>query len=507
MPIYPRTGGLCLAGIVLTAIAVSGQADAQDKDKMLPLALQWRRATLMDKNEFTGENDPGQATKVWVDKALKARGDAPIVPAFRPLVIGDLVVLRTYDDVRVLSLVDQGKPNDTKAGGIHWVGTPGEGGLVTVLDRVPVGRITLTNWLNHHQQTDLAQAIVENGLSGALSYDGQRVFWVDNLAVPQPPSQMMKGKKAKLGNVDPEQDSDGLHSRLEHNVLMAIDLRTGKIAWRDGEFDAGKNDPFAHSHFLGVPSSAKEKLYVLNETNAGQLRLLVLDAATGAAKSKHNLDSVTAPNRFMDSARRQAHAAQVVADPALVVCVPHTGKVFGVEPKEHKVRWTYSYGTAMAAAGAPNQLGFWKDTAPIIHDGKVVCTTADSEEVHCVNLEDGRMLWKKRPPDGLYVAGIVGDNVLVVCKSSCRALALKNGDEAWTVDIGTPSGYGVFDKNTFLVPVKKGATSTEPQIVHVDAERGQIAGTSLLKEMPGNLALYQGQIVSESATTVAAWRR
>jgi hypothetical protein len=169
--------------------------------------------------------------------------------------------------------------------------------------------------------------------------------------------------------------------------------------------------------------------------------------------------------------------------------------------------WAHNWGllyypnavAALPRQGQKNELTptfLWKDSAPILHDGKVVFTAADNEKVHCLNQHDGRLLWESRPPDGLYLAGVVGDNVVVVCNSCCRALSLKDGKEVWKVDIGTPSGMGVFDKTTYLVPVKVGAASKAPEIVYLDAERGQIVGTSPLKEVPGNLALYRDQIVS-----------
>jgi outer membrane protein assembly factor BamB len=505
---HPFVGGFCLTGLVLLALTVGGEAAGQDKDKVLPLEIQWRRPILMDKNDFTGDADPGQAAKAWVDKALTARGEAALVPGLRPLVIGDRLVVRTYDDARVLSLVDE-KAAGTKAGGIVWVGAPGERGLVALLDREPAGLAAVTTWLSKLPQADLAEAIVENGLAGALSHDGQRVFWVDSLTVPaqgpQPPVPI-KGKRKKDA-VESEQEPDEMRGRQERNVLWAIDLKTGKIAWRAGLDSPAKQDPFGRSHFLGVPCVVKDQLYALNETNEGALRLVVLEPARGAVKSMQALDSVAVAQRFMSNARRQVHAAQVVADPSVVVCVPHAGKVFGVEPQGQKVRWTYDYGSVMPAVGGPHQLGFWKDSAAHIHDGKVVFTTADSEEVHCLNLEDGRMLWKKRPPDGLYLAGILGDKVLVACKSGFRALAIKDGQEVWHVETGSPSGLGVFAQSIYLLPVKLGATSKTPQIVYLDAEQGRIVGTSPLKEMPGNLALCRDQIVSVSATTVTALTR
>jgi outer membrane protein assembly factor BamB len=500
----PLVGSLCLLALV-----VSARAGAQDKDKVSPLEVKWRRPMLLDKSDISGEVWPGRVAKVWVDRALTARGDAALVPAFRPLVIGDHLVLRTYDDVRVLCLAAEKNPGGSKASEIFWVGAPGEGGLVASLDRIPEGRNILTGWLSQVPLPDLAQTIVENGLAGALSHDDQRVYWIDHLTVPQPaqgPGVIKKGKKGK-GVVNPEQEPDALRGRLEHSALWAMDLKSGKIAWCAANLGAFKQDPFPHSHFLGVPCPLKDKLYALNENNTGELRLVVLDAGRGTAVSTQLLDTLTTGQRFTGSTRRQAHAAQVLADPSMVVCVPHAGKVFGVEPQGKKIAWTYEYGTVMPAPGGPQQLGFWKDTPAVIHDGKVVFTTADSEEVHCLNLQDGRLLWKKRPPDGLYLAGVLGDKVLVVCNSSCRAMALKDGQDVWNVQAGVPSGVGVFDKHTYLLPVKSGATSKAPEIVYLDAERGQITGASPLKEMPGNLALYRNQIVSVSATTVMALQR
>jgi PQQ-like domain len=426
MRTHPLTGLLYFVGLVLAALAASGAGGGQESGKVRPLEQKWRRPILMDKDELTGEVFPGKNAKVWVDKALAARIDAALVPGLRPLVIGNLLVLRTYDDARVLALAEDKTVNGTTAGGIFWVGTPAYRGLVAVLDREPGVRAPLTNWLARLPQADLPKAIVENAMSGAISHDGKRVFWVDNFTVPNPDFLMPPPLQMAPKAIVTDQESYELHLLQKDNSLWANDLGSGRIVWRTGEELPGQKDPFARSHFLGAPCHTGGELYVLNETNGGELRLLVLTPATGAVKTTLALDSVAKPNRFTTDARRQVHAAQVVADPSLVICVPHAGKVFGVDPVKQTVRWTYDYGIVTRGDGT---LGFWKDSAPILHDGKAVFTAADNEKVHCLNQHDGRLLWESRPPDGLYVAGVVGDKVVVVCNSCCRALSLKDGKE------------------------------------------------------------------------------
>ena len=74
----------------------------------------------------------------------------------------------------------------------------------------------------------------------------------------------------------------------------------------------------------------------------------------------------------------------------------------------------------------------WKSTPPVIVDGKVVFTAPDASSVHCINLRDGTPVWKKRQMDGdLFLAGAWQGKVLVVGRSSIRALHLNNGEMAW----------------------------------------------------------------------------
>jgi RNA polymerase sigma factor (sigma-70 family) len=467
----------------------------QAKVEVIPLAnVPWRRPILLDKSEETGEVDIGQEAKPWIDKALQTRGEDAVVPGFRPLVVGDLVLYRTFNDMRVVYRREQ-RADGFKPGEFHWKGTMAEGGLANVMADGRY-RHTVTRWLKDSLAGDLPQMLLENSLAHAFSHDDQRVYWVDQLSVLAPPNF-----NAKL----PEhlKELDALRHLNHRNNLWAMNLDSGKLLWRLSRDSLHEDpiDPFASSHFLGAPLPLGGKLYVQDETGKGELRLVVLEAATGKVDGIHVLDWVDEPRRFLVSELRSVNAVQLVGADGLLVCCTHAGKVIGVEVPKFKVRWTQTYRKEAPPAG----LGFWKHPSPCVHDGKVVFTAADDEHVHCVSLKDGAPLWKVRQADDLYAAGIVGDKVLLVGRAACRALALKDGREAWKLDTGTPSGLGAFRKSTYLLPLKKGAASKQPEIAYLDAEHGKLIGTSPLKEAPGNLVLAGDEVFSQSNTEITAF--
>jgi outer membrane protein assembly factor BamB len=176
-----------------------------------------------------------------------------------------------------------------------------------------------------------------------------------------------------------------------------------------------------------------------------------------------------------------------------------------VDVAKQDIRWTYSYQKDPPPKAANVPLGYWKAPAAFVAGGKLVFTAADDEHTHCVNLKDGKSLWKVQRADDLYLAGIAGDKVVVVGNGTCRALALKDGTELWKLTTGTPSGVGVFDKATYLLPLKKGASSKQPEVAYLDVDQGRLVGVSPLKEVPGNLMLHRDMIVSQSATSISAY--
>jgi outer membrane protein assembly factor BamB len=476
--------------VAAAAVAVLAHpARAQDKVRQIPLTrVAWSRPLLLDRPVDEGDPDPGKEAKGWIDKALDQRGEGPIVPGFRPVIVGELLVYRTHLDARALYLAPTGK---FKAGDIHWAGTWSDGGLVALTSGA-VLRFPAEKLLREMAPAELATLLVENSLALALSADDKRVYWVDDLAVPPP----LGAEDRKLGET--------WKALITQNALWAMDLDTGKIRWRVGRGKAGE-DPLAGSFFLHAPLPIGGKLHVLNESSAGELRLLVLNPDDGSETAKVVIETVDDANRLLAFRQRRQHAANLVAADNLFIACAHSGKVFAVDLANNKVEWTHEYRKEPPGDPAkPLPMG-WKTPGLFVADGKVVFAAADDDFVRCIDLKGGKPLWKVRRGGCVYLAGIHGNNAVLVGDGFCRGLALKDGKQAWQADTGTPSGMGVFRKNVFLLPLKHGLATKGPEIAHVDVEKGILVGTSPLKETPGNLALHGDLIVSQSATTITAY--
>jgi outer membrane protein assembly factor BamB len=486
-------GRLRLIGVLVAAVACAGPAPAQDKAKLIPLDnLPWRRPILLDKETILGtvEVDKGKEAKVLIDKALAARGEAAVVPGFRPLAVGDILVYRSFNDLRAIYLKEVKGPPAFKPGDIHFKSTYSEGGLAILLDS-PDYLVDLNQWLNSFGAADRAHILLENSLNGTASHDGQRVYWVDDLCVPPP------------AGIDEKRIPERLKTLHGQNLLWATDVETGKIVWRlpVGLGEDGK-DPFVRSHFLGPPLPLGGKLYVLNENNKGELRLVVLEPATGKVDGIHILDTVDPMQRFIITARRRLSAVQLVESGGVLICCPNAGKIYAVDAGKHKVLWSQNY---RKDPPPPTALAYWKQPAPFVHDGKIIFTAADDELVHCRDLKDGKELWKAKPASDLTVGGVVGDSVMLIGQFGCRALTLAEGKPRWKLELGPPAGLGVFRKTTYLLPLKKGTATNQPEIASIDAEQGKLIGTSPVKEIPGNLLLAGDRIFSQSVGEITGF--
>src|SRR5581483_3565574 len=128
--------------------------------------------------------------------------------------------------------------------------------------------------------------------------------------------------------------------------------------------------------------------------------------------------------------------------------------------------------------------------------GRVLLTPRDSAELHCVDLLDGKLLWKRPRGSGLFVAGVVNDHAVVVQRNSLEAFAMSDGRPVWTssVVIPPPAGRGLLLDRRYLLPLSTGEIAT------LDLDTGRILARSRLPEgqLPGNLAASHGALVSQS---------
>jgi len=449
----------------------------------------WQRRTLLDVFEGSGEVDKGKEAEPWIDRARRQRDgqqDAPVLPGFFPLAVGDKVIYRTHAGitcVQLTELKDKQGQVEAKPGDIEWKPTELEGSLAMLLADNKL-RGPVQNWLQTYEKQGFGGVVFENPAAGTLSSDGQFVYVVDDLSIPP------TGPRAGITGT--------LSELIAQNSLQAYQLKTGKLEWRQG-------DPSLGGHWLGAPLPLGGTLYALNERD-GQLRLVSLDPAKGGkVLSQHLL--ATVQDTVAASPLRCTQPVHLAYSDGVLICPTNAGAILAVDLLTESLLWVYTYREGRSGPqGGVNLRPEWHNTAPVIAGGKVVFTAAGEGSVHCLDLRDGSLQWKAKRDDDLYLAGVRSGKVLLVGKRDCRALALKDGKQVWRVETGVPSGMGVAAGNTYYLPLRNAVGGKGPAIGAVDLEKGQPAQVHTgLKEAPGNLLVHGGQLIAQGPTTITAY--
>jgi outer membrane protein assembly factor BamB len=524
---------------------VANSAQAQGTPPLLDVVL-FKRETIKEKHE-DGDDEKGVEAKERIEAAIKqALPNNPVLPGFFPIASNNLLIYRSYHDVRAVYLQDEKDAKGevvAKAGTIAWKSTDFDGALANVLADGKL-RVPLQKWLQGYFGTGTFSSLVyENTLNGTLSTDHRFVYAIDDLAVPAPPAQF----SPHLWNSgDIGQD---VKPRVLQNTLYAFNLRLGNCLWRLGGMPdeqgrvagAQKEDPFADSHFLGPPISVGGKLYVLNEkgvagpTGNGELRLVCIDPYKLAGPGRptviepiQSLGDVLQQHRITHDVARRLNAVHLAYGEGILVCPTNAGEVLGVDLMSRSLAWAYPYrdqmptSLPMAFAGNP-QIGLvvrggqqvggslyaptWRSAPPVIQEGKVVFTAPDANSIHCINLRDGTPIWKKRQADNdLYFAGVYAGKVLIVGKSAIRALSLDDGRQLWYIPTGAmPSGQGVASRNIYYLPLRKDDKGEKGEIMAIDIEKGQVKAHNTGGAAPGNLIFYEGAVISQTPTQVVVY--
>ncbi|MCI0465323.1 MAG: PQQ-like beta-propeller repeat protein [Gemmataceae bacterium] len=359
--------------------------------------------------------------------------------------------------------------------------------------------------------------VLENSLVGTLSADRRHVYAVEDLELPPFPRDYASFV-SRSGQGLRFAAADDLTEGVYKSRLVAVELDTGRVAWKaDG--------PAVGTHVLGPPLVLGGRLYVVTEQQG--LRLVCLDSASGRVLWSQAL-AAPRNNVLVESARRlwAAHPAHAEG---VMVCPTNGGAVVAVDLAGRGLLWAHSYrdqppppeqpplgrrirpaGRAPNAPTAPNMDVKWRLCAPLIHQGKVLLTAPDSGALECLDLWTGALLWRvERQDGGLYLAGTYRDRVLVAGQQHFGALRLSNGGVLWSVETGMPSGQGVLAGKVYYLPVQRCAQTGGPALQGVDVEKGAVVSRTPVPggEAPGNLVLYEGDVISQTVLRVTAYAR
>ena len=135
-----------------------------------------------------------------------------------------------------------------------------------------------------------------------------------------------------------------------------------------------------------------------------------------------------------------------------------------------------------APSAGPTSTG---STAAItIADGRVLVTPVETDQLYCLNLVDGKELWKEQPRDDnicTWPACIAATSILVG-RNSVSALQLSDGEKAWPdVELpagSMPSGRGFYSGDDYYLPL------TTAEVAKINLTNGP-------DRSPGSLAQRQ----------------
>lgn len=532
---------------------------AQAQGSTAYLQSRWKASLIQPEPARPDDKSAVNWVDQHLDRALLTFKEKPVLPAFFPIAANGRLLVRAYDGVAAYALKDiRVDGRDYRAGETIWRAPAANSLFVTVRDDINGRRNGVESWYNNfYLNTNVGPPGVffENSVLGSLSQDGQRTYFIDDLAVP-PLAGMLGGFNQFNGFGGNQMNLAPFTDEVRCSRLYAADLDTGKLSWAvlggrsappPGQVPEPRKEPSAavelqDAFFLGPPLPLGGKLYLLIEKNS-ELRLVCLDpnklVASPLRGNEHVPDLVwaqslgTSNNPLPADSLRRMQACHLAYADGILVCPTNAGAVLGVDLLSRSLVWAYSYRTAAPTPNAddlPPQLQMrrrfmanvamsgptagerWRPSAPCVAKGKVVFTAHDGADVdiHCVSLRDGQRLWraKRDGNNDLYLAGVADDKVLIVAKNHVRALKLADGAVAWKrPDTGMPSGQGVVADGVYYLPLASSADSKSaekgPEICAIDVRTGDIIGRSKSRgEAPGNLLFAEGELVSQTVKWV-----
>ena len=333
--------------------------------------------------------------------------------------------------------------------------------------------------------------LLDDTVYGTLSSDGQHVFAVENDSFRFPPTVQ------RLSLTESGELQLGTHVAARSSSLAAYDLLTGRLRWRHptkSATDAAQKDVDpARVEVLGVPLVAGASLFVVVRTSE-EVLLRQLEPETGDVTREWMLQTESPPPTYAiwqmqyPSVAEHRHACSPSLVDGTIVCMTPSQRVVAIDLRTGLLRWSWlgkkktktdprmrwnPWAQLTASMQRSGQLHHWCDTSLILDSQSVLVAPPDSDQLTCLNLSDGSVRWSARRQDGLYVAGVQQDHVIVIGRASAQAHHLQTGELVWPTgnvawpDAAMPSGTGYIDRDRCVVPLNNG------EVLVIDIPSGQ----------------------------------
>jgi outer membrane protein assembly factor BamB len=356
----------------------------------------------------------------------------------------------------------------------------------------------------------LGSLLYRNSLQGTLSSDGRHVYAIDDLPLPPHPVHFVEMEGGRQHHFGP------LTQAIYHNRLVALDAGSGAPVWTAGGRGRGVPADLADAYFLGPPLPLGSGVYAMVEKNQ-DLRLVCLGADHGDVLWSQHLAS--ASDRMLFNVNRRVHAVHLAYRDGLLICPTNAGVVVAIDVLSRSLVWAQTFPrlpanlTEAAPEGQAAELNpaivqrAWQGGAPLLAEGRVVLTGPDMDSLCCLRQSDGVLLWKvNRGDDDQYLAAVHQRLVLVVGRTSCRALSLTTGQTAWQLPSEAPAGQGVLTASpgkpaVYYLPLQSG----DLLAIHFDRPRESARIARRGSARLGNLVFHGSTLWSQSATELLAF--
>ena len=455
------------------------------------LSVRWRQRTTDDR-----------AIEKFVTKARSDYASQEIValPSMHPLAVGDVVVMRTAFALEAV---------DFQNGKLVWKYPTTDDSFEQFSK---VGNSQQPTSSTQQLFAGLDQRVWEDAIYGTLSSDTAQVYFIEGLGLAGVNSNLVM-------TVLPNGRRRYSVNSRGSNRLAARELRTqGKLKWEVGGVTGEDEPKLAGAFFLGPPLPLLGHLYVMAEMRGQEIRLVALSPKTGALEWSQQL-AVVEQSVTSDGFRRNAGATPSFAD-GVLVCPTSAGAVVGMDLTTRSLLWGYQYPRASQYAterfingrmtvypgGDRRGSERWADATVTIVDGRVLVTPVETDQIYCLDLSDGRELWKQPRGGSLYVGCVHRERAILVGRGGMTALRMTDGEKAWPGELelppgSLPSGRGFYSGNHYYLPV----SSAEVLKINLDSGKVEERARSRSGIIPGNLVCHRGSIISQGADYVDAF--
>jgi len=452
--------------------------------------------------------------------------DGLLLPAVDPLVIGDVVVFRSLFDIKAVHL---------PTGRHLWDSITVDPAFERILDgKVPSYSVAGRSMRQSLTELFLGQRAWYDRTIGSLSSDGRHVYAVDWVGVLGLRVFTPRG----LGG---RPDSAAPWVPRQHNRLLAFELASeGMLLWELGGPAGDRENELDGTFFLGPPLPLGGRLYCLGERD-GEIRLLAIHPDGPHRTDQPNATAlewsqgIAQPESpiLTHPGRRLAGLSPSYCD-GVLVCPTEAGLVVGIDVARRQLLWSYSYRPthgqlsysaqqAMRRVLMSNRIAQlsrndgWFDSVPVLSRGAVILTPRDSDQLHCLDLETGRLRWSRSRGQAHFVAAVHQDKVVLVERGRVQAYRMKDGHAAWSMptSIPRPTGVGVRVGNLYHLPVESRAAAgavaetvaRRGAIITIDLQTGRLMARTELADgrLVGHLVGARGRLLGLSHNELVAF--